>query len=62
MPQQIIREGKMYVEYSATELDDIRHKQAEELAKTRGWKPSYNVFEQNHSTNPTHRKWKGNLG
>ena len=63
MPQHILRDGKMYVEYSATELDIIRQQITEDLAiKSGKTKPCVSVFEQSHSTNPSRKAFKGNLG
>lgn len=48
---------KLYHEYSATELDDIRHKALEDEAIRRGqWKFATSVFEDRNSTNPSHIK------
>ena len=42
-----IIDNKLYHEYSATELDDIRHKALEDEAIKRGqWKFATSVFEE----------------
>lgn len=63
MPQHVIRKGKIYVEYSPNELSDIQQKQREDEAIKLGrTSPTASVFEQSHTTNPTRKTQKGNLG
>lgn len=55
MPQQVIRDGKVYYEYSPQELEEIRNKQiADRYAKNGQRKLAQSPFTQSHGPKYKH--------
>ena len=58
MPTNITRKGKIYVEYSAVELDTIRHKILEDACAKRGqFRFAASILMSNQAINKTGKRW-----